>query len=66
MKKPGYFFSAFLIAVGSAVLISCTPGACFEETNAYLKATFYSNTTKEKKTPRKPDSFRIKQDGYNL
>jgi hypothetical protein len=51
MKKPGYFFSAFLIAVGSAVLISCAPGACFEETNAYLKATFYSNTSKEKETP---------------
>lgn len=51
MKKPGHFFSALLIAVYSAVISSCTPGACFEETNAYLKATFYSNISKEKKTP---------------
>ena len=51
MKKPGHFFSALLIAVYSAVISSCTPGACFEETNAYLKATFYSDISKEKKTP---------------
>jgi hypothetical protein len=51
MKKPGHLFFALLITVFSAVIISCTPGACFEETNAYLKATFYSNTSKEKKTP---------------
>lgn len=51
MKKRGYFFSALFIAVVSAIMISCTPEACFEETNAYLKATFYSNTTKEKDAP---------------
>jgi hypothetical protein len=51
MKKPGHLFFALLITVCSIVIISCTPGACFEETNAYLKATFYSNTSKEKKTP---------------
>jgi hypothetical protein len=51
MKKPYHFFFGLLIAVCPALTISCTPGACFEETNAYLKATFYSNTSKEKKTP---------------
>ncbi len=51
MKKPGHFFSALLIAACSTVITSCTPGACFEETNAYLKATFYNNTSKEKTTP---------------
>jgi hypothetical protein len=51
MKKPHYFFFALLSAVCLTVMISCTPGACFEETNAYLKATFYSNTSKEKETP---------------
>ena len=50
MKETGHLFLVLLIAVCSA-LFSCTPGACFEETNAYLKATFYSNTSKEKKTP---------------
>jgi hypothetical protein len=51
MKKPDHFFCALLIAVGSAVMISCTPEACFEETNAYMKATFYNNTSKEKDAP---------------
>jgi Family of unknown function (DUF6452) len=51
MKKPGSFIVALFIGLGSGVMISCAPEACFEETNAYLKATFYSNTTKDKHTP---------------
>jgi hypothetical protein len=51
MRKPGHYFSVLLIALGSAFIISCTPGACYEETNAYLKATFYSNKSKEKNSP---------------
>jgi len=51
MKKPGIFIVALYAAVFSALLISCAPEACFEETNAYLKATFYNNTSKEKETP---------------
>jgi len=51
MKKPDFWFAALLIASFMAVLISCAPEACFEETNAYLKATFYNNTSKEKDTP---------------
>jgi hypothetical protein len=51
MKNPVSFFSAMLIVLGSTVMISCTPEACFEETNAYLKATFYSNTSKVTDTP---------------
>ncbi len=43
--------AAFFFIFLSFILMSCTPEACFEETNAYLKATFYSNDTKEKKTP---------------
>jgi hypothetical protein len=50
MKRTGHLFLVLMIAVCSAQY-SCTPGACFEETNAYLKATFYSNATKEKLTP---------------
>jgi hypothetical protein len=50
MKYRLYITSLFLVAL-SAVFSSCSPEACFEETNAFLKATFYSNETKEKKTP---------------
>jgi len=46
LKIAVFFFTVFPVP-----FISCTPEACFEETNAYLKATFYSNETKEKKTP---------------
>jgi len=45
------YIALFLFANLPALFMSCTPEACFEETNAYLKATFYSNETKEKKTP---------------
>lgn len=30
---------------------SCTPGSCFEETNAFVKATFYRTDTSVKMTP---------------
>lgn len=71
MKKPGNYFSVLLFVLGSIVLIACTPEACFEETNAYLKATFYSNTSKEKDTPdsltliglNKPDRIYSKESG---
>lgn len=45
------YIAVFFFAALSAIFLSCAPEACFEETNAYLKATFYSNDTKEKKTP---------------
>ena len=51
MTKPGTSLSALITAFGLAVTISCTPEACFEETNAYLKATFYNNASKEKEAP---------------
>lgn len=46
-----HYTSVLLFAALSAVFLSCSPEACFDETNAYLKATFYSDDTKEKKTP---------------
>ncbi|MCU0455577.1 MAG: DUF6452 family protein [Bacteroidales bacterium] len=30
---------------------SCTPGSCFEETNAFVKATFYNYATSVKASP---------------
>lgn len=33
------------------LFISCTQGSCFEETESYLKASFYSYTTKKNTAP---------------
>ena len=49
--KHRLFILFLFLAALPAVFISCNPEACFEETNAFLKATFYSNETKEKMTP---------------
>ncbi len=69
--KLRHHIAFLLFAVLTVVLMSCTPEACFEETNAFLKATFYSNETKEKKTPdslsvtgiRMPDKLYDRQSG---
>jgi hypothetical protein len=51
MKKLLTFFPALLIAACTALIHSCAPEACFEETTSFLKATFYSNTSTEKAAP---------------
>ena len=33
------------------LLISCTPGSCFEQTESFLKASFYDNITKKLRAP---------------
>lgn len=43
---------AIIISAMCSVLISsCTPGACFEDTEAFLKATFYENESKKAMPP---------------
>jgi hypothetical protein len=50
--------SLFIILSGFVLLlISCTPGSCFEETESYLKASFYSGDETKKLTA--PDSLTI-------
>jgi hypothetical protein len=45
-------FLAVLLTAGiSALIISCAPEACFEETTSFLKASFYSNSTKKQLAP---------------
>jgi hypothetical protein len=61
MTTRNYIAVVFLTVI-SAIFLSCSPEACFDETNAYLKATFYSNDTKEKKTP---DSLSVKGIGIS-
>lgn len=47
----------FAFFVGSMLLLSsCTPGSCFDETNAFVKATMYLTST-EKATA--PDSLTL-------
>mgnify|MGYP001590654895 CR=1 FL=1 len=41
MMKLRSFLAVLSIVGISALMISCAPEACFEETNAYLKASFY-------------------------
>jgi hypothetical protein len=43
MKIIKTLLTPVLIAGCSAIMLSCAPEACFEETNAYLKASFYIN-----------------------
>jgi len=48
------FIPGSLVIILSAILLfllSCTPGSCLEETESYLKASFYSNTTKKLVAP---------------
>lgn len=48
------FFIFFLLVAASAATwlqTSCTPGSCFEETNAYVKATFYLSSKSKAVAP---------------
>lgn len=51
MIKFQSLFSFLLTPLFSALLFSCAPEACFEETNSYLKATFYNDVTKKQLAP---------------
>lgn len=43
MKIIKFLLTLMMIAGCSVIMVSCAPEACFEETNAYLKASFYIN-----------------------
>lgn len=51
MMKPGSRISLLLEALILLSAVACTTGACFEETESFLKATFYSNETKKAVAP---------------
>ena len=47
LSLPVYLFlTASVLIIGS-----CAPEACFEETNAFVKATMLDNETKANKSP---------------
>jgi hypothetical protein len=45
MRKLPIFFLLLAVFATAKLQTSCTPGSCFEETNAYVKATFYLDGT---------------------
>ncbi len=49
-KISSIILIAILMGLSLSV-ISCTPEACFEETNSFLKASFYDNDNKKLKAP---------------
>ena len=51
MKRFPSLLPLLLITAFTAFAISCSPEACFEETNSFLKASFYSNSTKKQLAP---------------
>jgi len=62
MKKIFSCIGILLIVFLIGILVRCTPGACLEETNSFLEASFYSNTTKEILVP---DSLTIYGSGQS-
>lgn len=51
MKYPILKILIVLFTVIFMLIISCTQEACFEETNAYLKASLYLNDTQKNLAP---------------
>jgi hypothetical protein len=51
MRRLVSFLIALIVLFFTALFDSCTPGACFEETNAFLKASFYLDSSKEQVAP---------------
>ncbi len=45
MRNIFNIISLFIVVCALVLSVSCTPGSCFEETNAYLKASFYQTST---------------------
>lgn len=54
MRKAGTYFLAAISACFIINIISCTDGSCYEETNAFMKASFYAEGK-----PLAPDSLTI-------
>ena len=56
MKRLNKIYLAITLTGAILFLFSCTPETCFEETETYLKASFYNDVTKG---IRAPDSVTI-------
>lgn len=56
MMRLSIFPVVVISALWAMLISSCTPGACFEETGAFIKASFYEN---EGKMAMPPDSVTL-------
>jgi len=52
----------FIVSVIVLCVTSCTMGSCFEETESYVKASFYNNTTKKLTAPDSITLYGIDRD----
>jgi hypothetical protein len=62
MRKQYYGILFFILAGFSLYLCSCTPGSCFDETEARVKATFYSKETGKALAPDSVTLYGINKD----
>ncbi len=51
MKTFAYLVFIFIAVIMLATMPECTPEACFEETNAFVKASFYDSGSDTQLTP---------------
>lgn len=59
--------SLILLAAGCFILgLSCTPEACFEETNSFVKASLYDNVTKKLKSPDSLTVYGLNRDSSRI
>jgi Family of unknown function (DUF6452) len=66
MRK--YIYESFFITLSAFLLflLSCTAGSCFEETESYLKASFYSNITKKLIAPDSLTVYGLNMESFKL
>jgi hypothetical protein len=65
MKTFKCLLTTMIIAGFTVIMFSCAPEACFEETNAYLKASFYSYSNSTVKLIA-PDSLTLFGQGQTI
>ena len=51
MRKYFSYNALLTLMFIGIIAMSCTPGSCFEETNAFMKGTFYSSSSGKAATP---------------
>jgi predicted nucleic-acid-binding Zn-ribbon protein len=56
MKQTALYKPLLLLTAIVFLMLSCTPGSCFEETNAFLRASSYLSSTGK---PVSPDSLTL-------
>jgi hypothetical protein len=66
MRKYILVLFSLLLALLAIIISKCTPEACFEETNAFLKASLYDNETKMLKSPDSLTVYGISIDSVKI